>query len=139
MSEPATPASPAGSLNYTRTDSVALPQSTAEKRLAIRMLDWERLKRHVAKCRANQESDLAGWYFFCFGFSGSAFLTIIPLELSEKVPSWAVPSYLAAAIGSLVLGIALVVVHRRSKKERADRIEELNIDMGEIEAGFGQM
>lgn len=74
------------SLAYTRTDSVALPQSAAEKRFGIRMSDWERLKRHVTRCKNDFGSNLSGWYFFSFGVSATAFLSIIPFAKSTGVP-----------------------------------------------------
>ena len=124
------------SLNYTRTDSVALPQSDAEKRFAIRMSDWERLKRQMSKCGDDYGLNLSGWYFCSFGIAGSAFLSIIPLSLSKEVPYWVVPLYVCVGIFSALLGGALLHVSRRAARERKSRLEEIGIDMGEIERGF---
>ena len=131
MSEPE-----ALSLNYKRTDSIALPQSAAETRFAIRTSDWERLKRNVAKCDHTDWLDFSGWSFCCFGISGSAFLSIIPLNLSEKVPAWMLPLYLCVGLFASVIGLALWAINQRLVKDRTTRLAEVRLDMTDIERGF---
>jgi len=124
------------SLTYTRTDSVDLPQSAAEKRFAIRMSDWERLKRQLETCRDDFGSNLSGWYFCSFGVAASSILSIIPLALSTGVPVWAVPVYILISIFGTVLGVVLMLVERRAVRDKKGRIAEIGIDMSEIERGF---
>src|SRR5947209_6161472 len=92
MSTPSTPPT-TEILPYTHTDSIVLPQSATEQRFAIRRTDWERLKRCVVTCKENQPSDYSGWYFLCFGISGSSLLAFVPLFFSTGVPTWAIPSF----------------------------------------------
>jgi hypothetical protein len=128
-----------GVLNYTRTDSVALPQSAAELRFAIRKSDWERLKRSIGKCRTGASPNLSGWYFCCFGVAASAIVSIIPLAVATGVPPWVVPAYWCVTVFATVLGVVLFVIDRRLGREKQDRLEELGIDMKDIESGFGSM
>lgn len=130
---------PSGTLTYTRNDSIALPQSAAENRFAIRMSDWQRLKRSIGKCKTGASPGLSGWYFCCFGVAASAIVSIIPLTIATGVQPWVVPTYWCVTIFATVLGIVLVVIDRRLGREKQDRLEELGIDMKEIESGFGSM
>lgn len=127
---------PTGNLTYTRSDTIALPQSDAEKRFAIRMSDWQRLGRYVSSCKQNPEPSLAGWYFLFFGISGSAILTIIPLGSATGLPAWVVPAYVCVAVATLVLALALVTISKWLRQQRNGRLDELQEEMSEIEAGF---
>lgn len=126
---------PFGTLNYTRTDSVALPQSAAEIRFAIRKSDWERLKRNVGRCKDNSPT-LADWYFCCFGIAGSSGVSIVPLLFAAGLPAWVVPAYGCTTAFAAVLGIVLLIVNRRVVRQRLDTVDDLSIDMKEIESGF---
>lgn len=132
-------AAPTGTLTYTRNDSIALPQSAAENRFAIRMSDWQRLGRYVASCKKEMQPNLSGWYFLCFGVSGSAFLSIVPLAVATGLPAWVVPVYICVAIATLVLALVLVGISKWLHQQRTDRLEELRKEMSEIESGFGSI
>jgi len=127
-----------GSLRYTPTVSIAVPQSGVENRIGIRKADWLRIKRALTRCQNNSMPGRSGWYFCLFGISGSAFLTVIPLAFSTGLPSWVVPAYICVAIGSGIVGLALVLIDRKLKTIRSDRLAELKGEMEEIEASFPQ-
>lgn len=127
---------PDGTLNYTRTDSIALPQSTSETRIAIRMSDWARLKRTIHRCKSDHHEGFSGWYFCSFGISGSAALSIIPLQLSSGVPLWTVPLYICICIFALVLGYVLWKIDQGRTANEAVQLQELQTEMTEIENGF---
>jgi hypothetical protein len=129
----------AGVFTYTRTDSVALPQSAAEMRFAIRRSDWERLKRSVELCGKEVLPNLAGWYFCFFGIGGSAMVSLYPLASATGVPTWVIPAYGCVTVFATVLGIVLMVIDRRLSHERKGRLDELGIDMNDIEDGFTAM
>lgn len=134
MSDPHSAEAP--TLNWTRTDSVALPQVAAERRFAIRMSDWERLKRQMERCNDDLGVNLSGWYFCSFGVAASAFLSIIPLGLSTGHPAWAIPLYTCVGIFAALLGVALVLVNWRITKDKKGRLTEIKVDMADIESGF---
>jgi len=95
---PTTP--PSEALPYTHTDSIVLPQSATEQRFAIRRMDWERLKRCVTRCKQDHSLDYSGWYFLCFGISGSSFLAFVSLFFSTGVPTWIISSFGVLFLGS---------------------------------------
>lgn len=127
----------AGLLNYTRTDSVAIPQSAAEMRFAIRKSDWERLKRNLLRCKSDISPNLSGWYFCCFGISGSAAVSMVPLVYATGLAGWVVPTYGCVTVAAGMVGIVLMKIDRRFGHERKDRLDEVGIDMKDIEDGFG--
>jgi hypothetical protein len=130
---------PSGSLTYTRNDSIALPQSGAENRFAIRRSDWLRLQRYVAPCKKDMEPTWSGWYFLCFGVSGSAFLSIVPLSVATGLPTWVVPTYWCVAGATFVLAVILYWISKWLCQQRTDRLDELRKEMSDIEAGFGSL
>ena len=128
-----------GTLSYTRTDSIAVPQSTTEQRFAIRKLDWDRVKRNMAKCKSDASTNLSGWYFTCFGIAASALLSIYPFSMATGISPWVIPAYWCAAGSFTIIGIVLLLLDWRLKREKRERLDELELDMKEIEQGFGPM
>ena len=132
-----TPTPPVGSLTYTRSDSIDLPQSAAEARFAMRRSDWQRIKRQVNACKSDMTPGYSGWYFLCFGVAGSALLTLVPLYFAVGLPAWVMPFYFWSFMATAAMGGALFCISRKLRKERTERIDELKEDMSEIEACFG--
>jgi hypothetical protein len=128
-----------GIFTYTRSDSVVLPQSEAEVRFAIRRSDWGRLKRCITICKSDAAPNLSGWYFFCFGIGGSTGVSILPLLTATGLAPWIVPAYCCMTGAAILLGLVLVAVNKYLNKKRGSRLDELEIDMGDIERGFGPM
>src|SRR5579862_2116822 len=125
-----------GSLTYTHSESIALPQRDAETRFAIRRLDWDRIKRQLAKCKDSKTGDYSGWAHCLFGVSASAGVSIVPLSWTGTMPSWVVPAYFAATVSAGLVGFILFLITKKNRKAQADRVEDLQSDMKDVEQTF---
>lgn len=133
------PIATTGTFNFMHSDSVVLPQSEAEVRFAIRRSDWGRLKRCITICKRDSSPNLSGWYFFCFGIAASAGVSILPLFKATGLAPWIIPAYLCLTGAATIVGLVLVALNRYLNQNRGNRLDELEIDMGDIERGFGPM
>ena len=128
---------PAGGepINWNQSTQIAVPAPATEARVAIRRLDWARIRRNLLRCNTPQPT-LSVWYAIFFGFSASSFLSIAPIAVTKDLPAWVLPAYILTAFFSLVLGIVLVWLDRRLNQQRRSQIADLDADMDEIERTF---
>ena len=131
----ALPPPPEESLNWRRDESIDLPIPESEGRLAIRHQDWRRLKTRI-QCVENRGANLPIIYSILFGVSGSAGLSIIPLQATKDLPAWVVPLYVCIFIFSLICGLVFVFVERGLKSTRRTDKEAIIDEMVEIEGTF---
>jgi hypothetical protein len=122
-------------LQYNLTTQIAVPAPTAEDRVAIRRLDWSRIRRNLMRCREPQPT-LSVWYSICFGVAGSAGFSIIPIGATKDLPPWVWPLYVSTTVASGFLGVVLVWLDRRLNQQRRSQIADLDADMDEIERTF---
>jgi hypothetical protein len=108
----------------------------SERRVAIRRLDWDRLKRDISLCKGAKSLDYSGTYYTLFGVAGSCLTALIPLYFAQGLPSWVTPTYAVATIASLILACALMSVNKSVKSASSERVAEIEKDMKEIEDGF---
>jgi hypothetical protein len=126
---------PGETLNWQRSEPIALPAPAAEGRLAVRRSDWVRIRRCVRHLSA-PTSRLQTWYSLCFGFAISAGVSIVPLAASTGLPTWVVPAYVCSTVAALLLGLAVVWLDRSFDKKRKEQITDLDADMDDVEKAF---
>jgi len=132
MSEPA-----GGELiNWNQNTQIAVPTPMTEARIAIRRLDWSRIRRNVSRL-GEPQLNLPVWYSIFFGFAASSLVSIAPIAVTKDLPVWVLPAYVSTTFFSLILGIALAWVHKRMNQSRQSDIENLDTDMDAIERTFG--
>ena len=122
-------------INWTQSTPIAVPTPLTEGRVAIRRLDWARIRRNLLKCSEPQPS-LSVWYSIFFGVAGSAGFSIIPIGATKDLPAWVWPLYVCTTVAAGFLGIVLVWLDRRLNRQRQSQIAELDDDMNEIERTF---
>jgi hypothetical protein len=122
-------------INWNQNTQIAVPAPTTEARVAIRRLDWSRIRRNLLRCNEPPFS-LSVWYSILFGFSASSFLSIAPIAVTKDLPVWVLPAYILATFFSLLLGTVLVWLDKRLNRQRRSQIEDLDADMDEIERTF---
>ena len=101
----------------------------------IRKCDWKRVKRLVNNI-SKPSKFISIIYSILFGISGSAFLTLIPLNNSQNIESWVIPLYLIIAIASLLLAIILLIIEKKILKDETKTVNEINKEFVEIESLF---
>ncbi len=111
-----TPAPHQDELNVKNTETVKMPAEQHRRSLAIRKVDWERVKRCLDGVQKPQ-AGISTWYSILFGVAASAGLTIIPLAFTKDLPPSVLPLYICATAASLLLAITLV----RLEKSQAGR------------------
>jgi len=84
--------------------NVSLPSRDYERMIAVRIFDWKRLKNNIEKL-LSYDSDLSTIYSILFGISGSAGLSIIPIYMTNDLPSWITPAYIIVFLFSLFTAI----------------------------------
>jgi hypothetical protein len=123
-------------INWNQSTRIDVPAPATEARVAIRRLDWARIRRNLLRCNEPQPS-LSVWYSICFGIAGSAGFSIIPIGATKDLPAWVWPLYICVTVATGALGVLLVWLDRRLNQQRRSQIADLDADMDEIERTFG--
>jgi hypothetical protein len=127
----------ADKLNWTTSTPIAVPPAHTEARLAIRLLDWRRIRRSLDACKQRQPA-LSVWYSVSFGVAGSAGFSIIPIVMASNLPAWVAPFYVIATVFSLLFGIALWIIEKNLYGHLESRIDNIDADMTEVEQALDQ-
>jgi hypothetical protein len=114
---------------------IAVPAPEREKRLAIRQVDWDRLRRSVANQQSSRPS-LSIAYSILFGVGGSSGFSIIPLAYTEKLGAWVIPTYVLVTVFSVLVAFILMWLEKRMNKNATTQSADLARDMEEIEKMF---
>jgi hypothetical protein len=122
-------------INWTQSTPIAVPAPLTEERVAIRRLDWSRIRRNLMRC-SEPQPNLSVWYSICFGIAGSAGFSIIPIGATKDLPAWVWPLYICTTVASDFLGVVLVWLDNRLNRQRRSQIADLDADMDEIERTF---
>ncbi len=72
-------------INFTLNQIIMVPSPQRERRMAIRYLDWLRLRRNIAQVR-DSDTWLSKAYSVLFGISATSFLSIYPLTVLSDLP-----------------------------------------------------
>ena len=98
--------------------------------LVIPIAAWDRLIQRLNTLKTGFRP-WAVAYSVLFGIGATAGLSIIPLAISEA-PSWAVPTYVAVCVSSIVIGVSFIFVDRSLIKHQSLHISQLAGEMEQI-------
>lgn len=122
-------------INIDRPQRIDLPSAEHETRIAIRYIDWSRIKRKV-KDMQDPTPRLHLIYSSLFGFSGSSTLSCIIISQSEGLLPWVLPLFICISVFSFISGGAIYLLDRKNREERISEMDECIQDMNEVESTF---
>lgn len=125
----------AGCVKVTRDLQISIPSSESERVMAIRCADWKRLDKRLEDAVVIP-TDFSTLYGILFGLSGSAWLAVIPLAHTEDLPAWVLPTSIAIAFGTFILGCFVVCFSRVQRKTRKTMMTTLIDDVRDIGSRF---
>lgn len=120
-----------GSVRVPRNLEISIPSPDSDRVMAIRCTDWIRLERSLTDASAPPK-EYSALYGVLFGFSGSAFLSVIPLTITKDLPPWVLSSTIALVVASLFCGIFVVIISRDQQIIRKTMMTALLEDVKEI-------
>lgn len=119
-------------INWERRETIDVPTPEGERRIAIRLQDWKRLKNSLSRSQDEPNytvSNLPNWYCALFG---SALASLISIGVSFS-PSWSLLILGIVALSSTICGFALLFAEKKLASRKESRIKELLDDMQAIE------
>ena len=119
------------SLNWKPDIPIAVPSD--DHLIAIHDSDWQRLRRHATYIQPKVHN-LSTCYSILFGVAASTGPSVIPIAISNDLPSWVTPLYLIVFLSSLFLAIVLVIVNGQLKRITTSQVEDLANDMKDIDS-----
>lgn len=125
----------AGCVRVQTDRKISIPSPDSDREMAIRCADWNMLERRLTAASAPPR-DYSSLYWFFFGLSGSAWLSLAPLAITKDLPAWVLPSYGAFAVTFLVCGIVTVFLSRDQRRMRQTIMTGLLEDVKEIGGRF---
>lgn len=125
----------AGCVRVPMDRKISIPSPDSDQEMAIRCADWKMLERRLAAA-SDPPKDYSVVHSALFGFSGSAWLSLIPLAIIKDLPAWVMPSSIALAVSSLLCGIFAVFLSRDQRRIRRTIMTGLLDDVKEIGARF---
>lgn len=133
--EQANPISTGTEIGWSHCAQISVPSPENERRLAIRAVDWTRIKRSVKQIHRPLKS-LQFWYSCLAGAAVTAGFTIIPLACTQGVPSWVMPFYIIATGACGLMAWILYRVDQKIVETQGADAEGVYADMQEIEQHF---
>lgn len=119
-----------------RDEHIAIPSSEQEKRIAIRYLDWDRIKTRLSRVK-EPVPRLHLIYSWLFGVSSTSCLTIITLSsTSQNLPVWLIPLYWCVFIFALLCAIVFVYTDKKLSSKKVSDLTEIIDDMNIVEKSF---
>lgn len=120
---------PSNSVNYQPNAKIALPSELHESRLAIRRIDWERLKR---RCKENPEDlfPFQAIYTMSFGVAGTAGFSWY------TAPTAIEHIFISILSVGMIIGVIMIILEWRFGVAKVQTIQEMLKDMEEIESVF---
>jgi len=122
-------------LNIDRIQSISLPSSRYERRIALRLLDWNRCKRKLNSIKKPSQwiRDISLWLV---GISATTAFSLLTM-FNEENPNLFFRALYTTTFYFSILGAAVFYfLDRRYRKEMKDDVDELLFDMNEIEQTF---
>ena len=114
---------------------VTLQHPQSEERLAVRVPDWNRIKRLLEATKLTPPAEVI-WYSICFGVAGSALFSTIAIFCATNPPAWMLPTHIAILIGTALLGLILYFHERSRRRQSNSRIDEIRQDIQEVESSL---
>ena len=121
-----------GCVQVQRNQEIAFPSPDSDRGIVIRCDDFKRLKRSLTNASAPPK-DYSALASGLLCFSGSAWLSLIPLAITKGLPAWVLPSDIALAGASLLCGIFVIFLGRDQRKSRKTMMSDLLENFTEIE------
>lgn len=131
-SEPAS-----STITWKRDEPIYVPSSGKERRIAVRYLDWGRIKKSLERC--NQETPrLHLVYSALFGIGATSGFSLIAFAANPQanLQNWVYPLYSLVCFFSVLTGIAIAYVDRLMRKTKKSDVESIVEDMDAIEKTF---
>lgn len=122
-------------IQLTQTTTVEYPAEEKEKRIAIRRVDWNRIKRLVRFIRPEPKF-LRSAYSISFGVAVTAGVTIIPIYYIPQKSPWLLPMYICFALFALIFAIILLCVDKYYTTSKSKDLGLIHEDMQDIEDTF---
>lgn len=110
------------------------PSPGREKRLAIRFIDWQRLKRKLFIVRDVGKQTKKYHLFLDIAMSG---LALIPFAFAREVPSWIKVIYASFVFLIFLIKTMLAWIDRRETDYRQSELDEILEDLQDVESTFG--
>lgn len=118
--------------------TVVLPLAETERTMAVRNVEWKRVRVRVQRLADPLERVASGWSLFFLGAAVTGALSVLGLYTgSVKPKSWAVAIYGTGTFFCVLLALTWMWFERRSGKGRRDEVTEICSEMDDIEARFG--
>lgn len=124
-----------GSVQVRRDQIISIPSPDSDREMIIRWSDFNNLKRGLTDA-LDIPTDFSVLYGLLFGFSGSASLACISLTFTKDLPTWVMPTSIALAVGSCLVGCVIFYFSRIFRKIRRKTISNILDDVKEIERRF---
>ena len=124
-----------GTIQLTQTTSVEYPTEEKEKRIAIRRVDWNRIKKLVGFIRPEPKF-LRTAYSISFGIAVTAGFSVIPIYYIPQKSPWLLPLYICFAVFALALAIILFCVDKYYTTSKSKDLGLIHEDMQDIEDTF---
>lgn len=123
-------------ITFTTETAVVLPKAEHEEVLAMRRVEWQRVRRRVERL-SNPLSGASEWSATFFGLGAGALLSLIPIvsATSDQQP-WVIPLFWVVGISFLVLAGFMLWVHRKMRHSHSDDVTDICGEMDEIEAWY---
>lgn len=126
----------ARSINLESDVPLALPSQQAEERLALRWVDWHRIRRLVESA-AKPPPAASTWPATFLGIGITTALTLIPLTQSTPRPeSWVIPTFIVTTVASFALAAYAQWAWHVMSRARKDDVASICADMAEIESAY---
>lgn len=114
---------------------IVLPPPSAEERIGIRRVDWNRIKRLISDV-PSETKICQIIYTILFSTAGALGVSLIPIHSNPNLAPWVFPLYMWFAIFSLFVAVVFCFLSKREQQARTDRIQNIQTDIEEIENAF---
>ena len=115
---------------------LALPSQEAEERLALRWVDWRRIRRLV-EATGKPPPAASTWPSTFLGIGVATAFTLIPLTQATPAPDpWVIPAFIVATVAAFALAAYAQWAWREMSKSRQDDVDSICADMDEIESAY---
>jgi hypothetical protein len=124
--------SPDGGLNIRQDVSVSVASPEAERRMAVRVADWNRIREDVEALGEPLVSKAMLWASVALGIGLTAAGIAVPLQLSTSTPDGWVPALWVATAFSLVFALCFYLVGKRDDQRRGASCDRVCQDMDRV-------
>lgn len=123
-------------LKITTTLDVVMPGRKHEETMAVRRVEWQRV-RHRVENLTNPLSGASEWSATFFGIGTGALVALIPLlSATQNQDPWVIPAFWIVGISFLILALFMYWVHRKMRDRHSGDVTDICSEMDEIEARY---